>query len=447
VCATADGTAESIGKCGRTYDPRTPLASRQPADSENLLVERCAVRVYRELMCQDRPGFRGKDLIQSALGVVMFNHIDIISTQFVAGLWIVAAISVLLAVRALGRSHRRRMLRFTALAVVALTTIGLASADTVNAHYAYLPTAGDVRAALAGDRQWIDVNSLGALSDDRLEQAVRSGAIVRLRMPSDHADGFDRSIAIAYLPPQYFTDAQARFPVVYLLHGSPGRPADWFHAGGADGVGRQLAAHGHPTILVAPQLSQSWTDDPECVDGIHEKVETHVFRVVIPTVDATFRTIADRTSRVFAGMSAGGYCALNLGLRHRNEVATIVDLSGYTVPTHTGGLGKLFGTAAETAVRSVANSPKLYAGSLPQNPVTRVWLDAGTEDKTVVREMSDLAPVLTSRGVDVRWRVRSGGHTYWVWTAALQEALPWAIYGAPGTALHNPSRPGPPHHG
>ncbi|MDP9093482.1 MAG: alpha/beta hydrolase-fold protein [Actinomycetota bacterium] len=372
----------------------------------------------------------------------MFAHIDIISTQFVAGMWVVAAIAVMLALRILSRSHRQRTMRFAGLCLVALAAIGLALADTVNAHYAYLPTAGDVRAALAGDRQWIAADRLHNLPGNRRAQALRSGAIVRLPMPADRTNGFEHSIALAYLPPQYFADATARFPVVYLLHGSPGRPADWFHAGGADGVGRQLAATGHPTILVAPQLSRSWTDDPECVDGAKERVETHVFDVVIPTVDATFRTIAARTSRVFAGMSAGGYCALNLGLRHRSEVATIVDLSGYTVPTHTGGVAKIFGTN-DTALRSFANSPKLYAAVLTPTPATRVWLDTGNQDKTVVRQMSELAPVLTSRGVDVRWRVRSGGHTYWVWTAALQEAVPWAISGEPGRPIHNPSRPGP----
>jgi enterochelin esterase-like enzyme len=113
------------------------------------------------------------------------------------------------------------------------------------------------------------------------------------------------------------------------------------------------------------------------------------------------------------------------------------------MPTHTGGVGKIFGTSADTALRSFANSPRLYAAVLTPTPATRVWLDTGNQDKTVVRQMSELAPVLAARGVDVRWRVRSGGHTYWVWTAALQEAVPWAISGKAGTPVHNPSRPGP----
>jgi enterochelin esterase-like enzyme len=142
-------------------------------------------------------------------------------------------------------------------------------------------------------------------------------------------------------------------------------------------------------------------------------------------------------------MSAGGYCALNLGLRHRDVVATIVDMSGYTVPTHSGGMAAVFGKA-QAAVLTAANSPKVYAAHLPDGgPPTRIWLDSGTDDKTVIRQMAELVPVMQRKGMVVRWQVRSGGHTYWVWRAAVEEALPWAVAGHPGKPAHDPSHPGP----
>jgi enterochelin esterase-like enzyme len=375
--------------------------------------------------------------------VSLINHVDVVSTQFVVGLWLVAAAVLAVVVRSCLRPRPRRALRVSALSLAALLSLVLAAADSVNAHYAYLPTVGDVVASVSGDRQWLDAQTLDHLSVRHQRQAEAHGVIVRLHMPADPATGFTHSIAIAYLPKQYFTDPTQRFPVVYLMHGSPGRAADWFHAGDAGQVGRTLADSGHPTILVAAQLSQGWLDDSECVDGVKEKVESHLFNVVIPTIDAKFRTRADRESRVFAGMSAGGYCALNLGLRHRDTVATIVDMSGETGPSHTGGLSALFGRHTDSSILAVANTPQRYASFLTPDPPTRVWLDSGTSDKSIVREMSHLAPVLTSRGVDVQWRVRPGGHTYWVWTAALQESLPWAICGHSGHAGHDHSRPGP----
>jgi enterochelin esterase-like enzyme len=51
------------------------------------------------------------------------------------------------------------------------------------------------------------------------------GAVVTLRVP-DSRVGFSARQVLVYLPPQYFADATARFPVVYLLHGSPGIPVD-----------------------------------------------------------------------------------------------------------------------------------------------------------------------------------------------------------------------------
>src|SRR5664280_2537066 len=89
-----------------------------------------------------------------------------------------------------------------------------------------------------------------------------------------------------------------------------------------------------------PRDSHWWLDDSECVDGV-------------AAVDAQLRTVADRSHRAVGGMSAGGYCALNLGLRHRDTFAAIVDMSGLTVPTHAGGLTALFGSEPAARDRGV----------------------------------------------------------------------------------------------
>lgn len=370
------------------------------------------------------------------------SGLDIICAQFLICLW--AATAVLGAAAVFG-VHRRRgvaqVLRHGTVVILALT---VASAASVNAHYAYLPTAGDVGDALTSNRQWVSLSGLTHLSPARLARAQHRGLIVREPVRPDPVNGFAAAVSIVYLPPQYFLDPSERFPVVYLFHGSPGEPADWMHAGRAQGVGAAVAALGRPVIMVAPRMSRAWTDDPECVNGTREKVESHLLTRVIPTTDATLRTVPDRAGRIFAGMSAGGYCALNLGLRHRNLVATIIDMSGDSVPTHTGGATSLFGKHnPDSPTLVAANSPQLYAATLDcAGPPERVWLDSGTHDTAVVHQMTALSHQLRSRGIDVLWRVRPGGHTYWVWRAALAEALPWALGLPPGhPRLH--SRPGP----
>jgi enterochelin esterase-like enzyme len=373
------------------------------------------------------------------------DGLDVISDQFVAGLWLAMALLGVFVVRALWRrrGRPRSWLRYSLFSIAMVAALIVGAATSVNAYFAYLPTVGDVAQAATGDRQWVPADQLGRLHVSTLHRAGRDGLVLKVAIPADPGTGFGRTSSIAYLPPQYFLDSTATFPVVYLFHGSPGQASDWFHAGDAEQDGRMLAAMGRPTILVAAPMSLYWTDDPECVDGAKEKVETHLFTDVIPTIDSTFRTQKDRGGRVFAGMSAGGYCALNLGLRHTDAVATIIDLSGDTAPTHTGGAASLFGKNNPDAAADVAaNSPPSYLPTATLHQPMRVWLDSGTGDTTIVHENAALSRTLAGKVSQLVWRVRPGGHTYWVWTAAMRQALPWALNTSKPVTWTG-SRPGP----
>jgi enterochelin esterase-like enzyme len=376
----------------------------------------------------------------------MLAGLDVISAQFVIACWFVVALLVAgLGLWLWTRRHRSRgWLRALLAMSGCVVVLVAASAVSVNAYYAYLPTVGDAVEAATGDRQWVPADAMSHLSSARQRRADRVGLTVRLPIPGSAGDGFVTSTSVVYLPPQYFTDPAARFPVVYLFHGSPGQPSDWFHAGEAAREGQQVASLGRPAIVVAPRMSRSWTDDPECVDGSREKVETHLIRDVIPTVDSTLRTEPTRDGRIFAGMSAGGFCALNLGLRNRVIVSTIIDMSGDTTPTHTGGAAVLFGRNDPDAAAQVeANNPASYSAALPTDLPMRIWLDSGTADTDIVHQMSALSRALAPKVQQLVWRVRPGGHTYWVWTQAMHEALPWALGAAAPSGPSRRSRPGP----
>jgi enterochelin esterase-like enzyme len=351
------------------------------------------------------------------------NELTVVSPGFIGTLVLLAAVVWWIAFR---RKWRRDRVRWQT--VLLAVTAGFLSltvvASGVNAYFSYLPKVRDVLDVIVADNP---PDATRALYSETGQSRPR-GQIVRLRV-SDNGSGFGTSDALVWLPPQYFTQPTARFKVVYLFHGSPGVPKDWYRGGEADRIGLSLAREGMPAILVAPRMSRSWLDDPECVDGVHEKVESHVLRDVIPSVDRMLRTIPNRDGRIFAGMSAGGYCALNLGLRHREVVSTVLNLSGLAEPTHAGGLAALFGHSGSAQVRD--NSPAVYAASLPRSPYTRVWLDCGSSDHQVRGQMQSLAPVLRARGMVVEEKVRPGQHTFSVWRAALRESLSWALTTAP----------------
>ncbi len=322
--------------------------------------------------------------------------LDVICAQFVVSSWTVVGLVLTGAAIYIWRRRARphRALRALGCAVVAVLVVVGAIAVSVNAYFAYLPTVGDAVQSVTGDRQWMSASGLGHLTTQQAANAAKVGLVIRLPIPADPVHDFPRTTSVVYLPAQYFTEPDRRFPVVYLFHGSPGQPSDWFHAGDAASEGRTVAQLGAPAIIVAPRMSRSWTDDPECLDGAKEKVESHLLDDIIPTVDSHLRSENDRNGRVFAGMSAGGYCALNLALRNRALVATIIDLSGDTGPTHTGGAISLFGRTDPNAGRElVANSPDHYARDPEPEPadasMARQWqcrhrhrpTDVGTEPR------------------------------------------------------------------
>lgn len=316
---------------------------------------------------------------------------------------------------------RRRWLRAGLATTCTLLVCLVTAADYVNAHYQYLPSVRDVAdVAFPG----VAYPRLSRAALQAQSPADARGGVVRIPLADGH-DGFGASYELVYLPTAYFTSATP-LPVVYLLHGSPGSAADWFRAARAAAVGSLLDSAGHPTVLVAPQMSTGWTDDSECVDGARLRAESHLLDVVMPTTDRLLRVRTDRDDTTVAGNSAGGYCALNIGLRHRDLFATIIDMSGYTVPTYSGGLARLFGRGPGLQEEIRANSPAVYGPTLPPGPPVRVWFDSGKGDRSPLAEEESLDRALASRtDLTTRLVTRPGGHTYGVWRPALRDALLW----------------------
>ncbi len=294
----------------------------------------------------------------------------VISINFLVGLVLVSIAAWALAV---WRGRRRRWVSATAFGALAVVLSLATAADFVNAHYAFLPRVADV----LGLRTWptASVLDVSGSAPDAVKQHPR-GAVVGIRLPGIES-GFGARTAMVYFPPQYFTEPGRRFPVVYLLHGSPGAPIDWFRAARASDAGYAVSRAGHPVILVAPRASRSWTDDSECVDRPKEHVATYVVKDVVREIDAKFRTIPARSARAVAGNSAGGYCALNLGLRNRDLFSAVIDLSGFDRPTHAGGVKRLFGNRPDLARVVAANTPSDYVPKLSPDPRVRLWLDCG----------------------------------------------------------------------
>jgi enterochelin esterase-like enzyme len=222
-----------------------------------------------------------------------------------------------------------------------------------------------------------------------------------------------------YLPPGYDTPADKgrRFPVVYLLHGYPGSPIDWFRGGRIQQTMDALLADGlvRPMIVAAPDASGGWMHDSEMLNQVGgPQVESYLVGPVVHAVDTRFRTIADRAGRAIGGVSSGGYGALNLGLRNQGVYSVVLSLMPYGDPgsvtaTLLGGSRALW----------LANSPAAYIPRMTFQHRMAIDLIAGDRDPQRP-ETRRLAAMLQARGQPAVWtEVPGATHT---WRGARLEA-------------------------
>lgn len=138
-----------------------------------------------------------------------------------------------------------------------------------------------------------------------------------------------RRTANVYLPAGY--SAGKTYPVLYLLHGIGGDPAEWTGYVKADVILDNLIAAGKavPMIVVLPN-GRAMADDRAVGDPFTpEKAaafaafEGDLLRCLIPAIEAKYPVHADREHRALAGLSMGGGQTLNFGLGHLDTFAWI----------------------------------------------------------------------------------------------------------------------------
>jgi enterochelin esterase-like enzyme len=137
---------------------------------------------------------------------------------------------------------------------------------------------------------------------------------------------------LVYLPPGFST--ARRYPVVYLLHGMPGSPNEYPAGTGLVAFADESIEIGslRPFIGILPAAGPNDRYDGEWAGPW----ETDLVNRIVPWVDAELPTLPDRSDRVIAGLSAGGFGAVNIALRHPGLFGTVESWSGYFAPLRDG---------------------------------------------------------------------------------------------------------------
>ena len=238
--------------------------------------------------------------------------------------------------------------------------------------------------------------------------------------------------AAVVLPASYAKNKKAKYPVLYLLHGAYGHFGDWLKSTPDKQTVHRLADQ-YNLIIVLPEgeTFAFYLDSPVSPDS---QFETYLTREVLPKIDQTYRTVADRRGRVIAGLSMGGHGALYLSARHPDLYCAAGSMSGALdlrsvnrrlSPTDAAQRAQLWapvlGSEIDNPERFVANSVVSLVDLMQRNNLPLI-IDCGVDDG-LLEINREVHRRLLYNGTPHDYTERPGAHTWEYW----QNALPYQV--------------------
>ncbi len=212
-----------------------------------------------------------------------------------------------------------------------------------------------------------------------------------------------------YLPPCY-ASTDARYPVLYLIHGLNRTENQWIDLGVVTATETLVAAGDiAPAILVMPAERLDDRFDPAFVEDL------------IPYIDGHYRTLADRAHRAIGGMSRGAGWALHLGLHYPNLFSRI-------------------GAHSPAVFYGDENNIRDWTWHLPRDLAPDIYIDIGDND-SMYNSAYWLDQIFTWYKVKHTYIVQPGAHIDQYWSAHLADYL--RFYAAGWRDLPVPPTPTP----
>lgn len=221
-----------------------------------------------------------------------------------------------------------------------------------------------------------------------------------------------------YTPPGYDTNLNARYPVLYLQHGSGEDETGWVFQGRANLILDNLIADkkAQPMIIVMDNCYASRTGQVSSGRGGGAGAFPEVMvKEVIPMIDSSFRTMADREHRAMAGLSMGGNMTLQTTVPNLDKFAYIGAFSGTMNGLSTNALDPM--TAFNGAFKD---------GAAFNKQVKLLWIGMGTaEPDPFPGAIGAFRAMLDKAGIHHTYFSSPGtAHEWQTWRRSLNDFAP-----------------------
>lgn len=206
---------------------------------------------------------------------------------------------------------------------------------------------------------------------------------------------------VVYTPPGYSKDA--KYPVLYLLHGAGDDETGWQKKGSADVILDNLYAAKKlvPMIVVMPNGFARRPGAPAGGEGTGAPggrtaaFEDDLLGDIIPFIESHYSVQADRDHRALAGLSMGAGQTMRIGMRHLDQFAWLAAFSG------AAGRGGSF----ENLIPNPEALGKLRL----------LWISSGDKDSFASGPTKALHEFLDEKKVGHIYHVEGGAHEWPVW--------------------------------
>ena len=216
---------------------------------------------------------------------------------------------------------------------------------------------------------------------------------------------------VIYTPPGYDKDVTKKYPVYYLISGTTDTEETFFKVGRTNLILDNLIAEGKakPMIVVMPygnmeariaeqkgngKPADPVRDSPDAITRMR-RFEQDLTKNVIPYVDKTYRTIANRDNRAIGGFSRGGGQTLRTAFWNMDEFSWICAYSA-NLPSN----------EMESTYASIVSNPEKTNKELKL-----LWVSVGNED-FLYNDVATFLNYLTSKKISYKSFVTGGGHTW-----------------------------------
>jgi enterochelin esterase-like enzyme len=259
----------------------------------------------------------------------------------------------------------------------------------------------------------------------RFNKSIPHGQINSIQYWSE-INGMERHCNV-YIPAEYEQNRKKKYPVLYLLHGWGEDENGWSNQGHLCNIMDGLIASGKAVPMIIVMDCGDIKTNPDVRKASTNDVTQIYVKDLIPFIDKTFRTKADRQNRAMAGLSRGGMQTTQTVFTNMDKFAWMGTFSGFFM----GNMGRGPAPAPSGAAPNAQS-----AGNLIETAFNGVFKDAAAFDRqinllfistgTEERSPKDQVESLKAHGIRhiVFHESQGTAHEWLTWRRALNEFAP-----------------------